>query len=90
MHATHVCEVVGALAGVLLARAWRLTWAIRAASMVLVFGTLAVLADHGSMPILMPEAGVLLVPVAVGLAISAAAALAAFDLDVRGGTFGWR
>ena len=78
------------LAGVLLARAWRLTWAIRAASMVLVFGTLAVLADRGSMPILMPEAGVLLVPVAVGLAISAAAALAAFDLDVRGGTFGWR
>ena len=78
------------LAGVLLARAWRLTWAIRAASMVLAFGGLAVLADRGSIPILMPEAGVLLVPVAVGLSISAAAALAAFDLDVRGGTFGWR
>ncbi len=78
------------LAGVMLARAWRLTWAIRSALLVLVFGGLAVLADGGSMPIDMPEAGVLLVPVAVGLAISAAAALAAFDLDVRGGTFGWR
>jgi GT2 family glycosyltransferase len=78
------------IAAVLLARAWRLTWAIRSASMVLVFGTMAVLADRGAMPIELPQAGVLLVPVAVGVAISAAAALAAFDLDVRGGTFGWR
>ena len=78
------------IAAVLLARAWRLTWAVRSALMVLVFGFLAVLADRGSLPIGAPEAGVLLVPVAVGLAISAAAALAAFDLDVRGGNFGWR
>ena len=78
------------IAAVLLARAWRLTWAVRSALMVLVFGFLAVLADRGSWPIDAPEAGVLLVPVAVGLAISAAAALAAFDLDVRGGNFGWR
>jgi hypothetical protein len=78
------------LAGVLLARAWRLTWAIRSALLVLVFGALAVLGDRGSFPFAMPEAGVLLVPVALGLAISAAATLAAFDLDVRGGTFGWR
>jgi hypothetical protein len=78
------------VAAVLLARAWRLTWAIRSASMVLVFGALAVLADRGAMPIDLPEVGVLLVPVAIGLSMSAAAALAAFDLDVRGGTFGWR
>ena len=81
---------VPVIAAVLLARAWRLTWAIRSALMVLVFGGLAVLADRGSIPFSMPEAGVLLVPVAVGLAISAAAALAAFDLDVRGENFGWR
>ena len=78
------------IAAVLLARAWRLTWAVRSALMVLVFGALAVLADRGSLPIDAPEAGVLLVPVAVGVALSAAAALAAFDLDVRGGNFGWR
>ncbi len=78
------------IAAVLLARAWRLTWAIRSALMVLVFGALAVLADQGALPVGAPEAGVLLVPVALGLAISAAAALAAFDLDVRGETFGWR
>ena len=77
-------------AAVLLARAWRLTWAIRSALMVLVFGGIAMLADRGSFPIDMPEAGVLLVPVAVGVSLSAAAALAAFDLDVRGGNFGWR
>ncbi len=78
------------LAAVLLARAWRLTWAIRASLLVLAFGALAVLADQGTFPFAMPEAGVLLVPVALGLAIAAGAALAAFDLDVRGGTFGWR
>jgi hypothetical protein len=78
------------LAAVALAKAWRLTWAIRAGVLVLVFGGVAIFADRGSMPIAMPEAGVLLAPVAVGVAIAAAAALAAFDLDVRGGSFGWR
>ncbi len=81
---------VPVIAAVLLARAWRLTWAVRAGIMVLSFGAVAVLADRGDMPIDLPEAGVLLVPVALGLSLSAAAALAAFDLDVRGGTFGWR
>ncbi len=78
------------ISALLLARAWRLTWAIRSALMVLVFGALAVFADQGALPFDAPEAGVLLVPVALGVAISAAAAIAAFDLDVRGGTFGWR
>ena len=78
------------IAAVLLAEAWRLTWAVRSGMLVVVFGALAVLADRGSLPFTMPEAGVLLVPVAVGVAISCGAALAAFDLDVRGGSFGWR
>lgn len=78
------------LAAMLLARAWRLTWAVRSAMLVLVFGALAILADRGGLPFDAPEAGVLLVPVALGVAISAGAALAAFDLDVRGGSFGWR
>jgi len=78
------------VAAVALAQAWRLTWAIRSGILVLVFGALAVLADRGSLPIAAPQVGVLLVPVAVGLALSAAAVLAAFDLDVRGGSFGWR
>jgi GT2 family glycosyltransferase len=77
-------------AALLLARAWRLTWAVRAGVLVVSFGALAVLGDRGSLPFAVPEAGVLLVPVALGLALAAAAALAAFDLDVRGGSFGWQ
>ncbi|MFK8022919.1 MAG: glycosyltransferase [Ilumatobacter sp.] len=78
------------IAGLLLARAWRLTWAVRAGVLVVAFGALAVAGDRGSLPVTAPPAGVLLVPVAVGLAVAGAAALAAFDLDVRGGSFGWR
>ena len=78
------------VAALLLAQAWRLTWAVRSAALVVSFGALAVLGDRGAMPFAMPEAGVLLAPVAVGLAVSAAAALAAFDLDVRGASFGWK
>ena len=78
------------IAAVALARAWRLTWAIRSGVLVLAFGAFAFWSDSGSLPFNGPLAGVLLVPVAVGVAMSAAAALAAFDLDVRGGSFGWR
>lgn len=78
------------VAALLLARAWRLTWAVRGGVFVVGFGALAVFGDRGSLPVTAPTAGVLLVPVAAGLAIAAAAALAAFDLDVRGGSFGWR
>jgi GT2 family glycosyltransferase len=76
-------------AALALGRAWRLTWAVRAGVLVVIFGGLAVLGDRGSFVIDLPEAGVLLVPVALGVAIAAGAALAAFDLDVRGGSFGW-
>ncbi|MGA9278458.1 hypothetical protein, partial [Ilumatobacter sp.] len=78
------------VAALLLARAWRLTWAVRAAILVLGFGALAVFGDRGDLPVPAPQAGILLVPVAAGLALAAGASLAAFDLDVRGGTFGWR
>jgi GT2 family glycosyltransferase len=78
------------VAAIALARAWRLTWAVRAGVLVVSFGALAVMFDRDALPFRGPEAGVLLVPVAIGVALAAAAALAAFDLDVRGGSFGWR
>jgi GT2 family glycosyltransferase len=78
------------VAALLLAQAWRLTWAVRSGLLVVGFGALAVFGDRGGLPVEAPGAGVLLVPVAIGLALSGAAALAAFDLDVRGGSFGWR
>jgi GT2 family glycosyltransferase len=72
------------------ARAWRFTWAVRAALLVTVFGALAVLQDRDALPIRVPDVGVLLVPVALGMAIAAAAAVASFGRDVAGRTFGWR
>ncbi len=78
------------LAAPLVARAWRFTWAIRAAALVFGFGALAILDDRAALPVRMPEPGVLLVPVAIGVALAAACLVAAFQDDVLGGSFGWR
>ncbi|MEO5725159.1 MAG: glycosyltransferase family 2 protein, partial [Ilumatobacteraceae bacterium] len=78
------------VAAPLVARGWRFTWAVRAAGLVIGFGFLAVLDDRGSLFVRMPEPGVLLAPVAVGVALAAACIAAAFQDDVRGGSFGWR
>jgi GT2 family glycosyltransferase len=76
--------------GLVLSRAWRLTWAGRAAGLVVTFGVLAVLQDRDALPFRVPETGVLLAPVALGLAIAAACAVASFVADVARGDFGWR
>ncbi len=81
---------VPVLVGLLVGRAWRLTWAARAAGLVVVFLGLAVLQDVDDLPFRVPEIGVLLAPVALGLAIAAAAAISAFGQDVTGRRFGWR
>jgi GT2 family glycosyltransferase len=73
----------------LVARSWRFTWAVRSAGLVVAFGWLAVLDDRG-LKVRLPEPGVLLAPVAVGLALSAACIAAAFQDDVLAGSFGWR
>jgi hypothetical protein len=78
------------LAGVLIGRGWRFGWAVRGAFLVIGFGWLAALDDGGALPVRLPEPGILLVPVAVGVAIAAGCVIASFELDVRGGTFGWR
>ncbi|MFV0309033.1 MAG: glycosyltransferase [Desertimonas sp.] len=81
--------IVPVVTTLVLARSWRLTWAGRAAGLVLVFGLLAVLQDRGIGPRL-PDIGYLLVPMAVGLALGAASLAAAFGDDVAGRSFGWR
>jgi GT2 family glycosyltransferase len=78
------------LVALLVARAWRLTWAARAAGLVVVFLGLAVLQDRDALPLRLPEVGILLAPVGLGLALAAAASTAAFGQDVAGRTFGWR
>jgi GT2 family glycosyltransferase len=81
---------VPVLIALLVGRAWRLTWAARAAGMVVVFLLLAMLQDVDSLPFRVPDIGLLLVPVCLGVAISAAAAFAAFGEDIAERTFGWR
>lgn len=78
------------LAAPLVARGWRLTWAARAGALTAGIGILAVLDDRGALPFGLPEPGVLLVPVACGLALGGACAIAAFEHDIRGARFGWR
>ena len=74
----------------LLARGWRLTWAGRGAFLAVAALALGVSSAHQSLPFRLPELGLLLAPAAVGVALCAACAAAAFEQDVRGGSFGWR
>jgi hypothetical protein len=74
----------------LVSRSWRFVWSVRAAALVTVFGALAILDDRAALPFRLPEPGVMLVPVAVGIAIAAGCVVAAFDVDVLAGSFGWR
>ncbi len=78
------------LAAPLLARGWRLTWSARAGALAVGALALAVLGQRDSLPFRLPEVGLLLAPAAVGLALAAACAAAAFEQDVQGGSFGWR
>jgi hypothetical protein len=81
---------VPVVAAPLIARAWRFAWAARAISLVAGFGILLVLDDRGKLPWRMPESGVLLAPIAVGVALAAAVIVAALREDVLSGSFGWR
>ena len=78
------------LAAPLVSRGWRLTWSARAGALAAGGLLLTVLSDRGALPVRLPEAGLLLVPVACGLALGAGSAVAAFELDIRGARFGWR
>jgi GT2 family glycosyltransferase len=78
------------VAAVLTSSGWRTTWAVRAAFLVLGFGWLTVMADRDVLPIAMPEPGILLAGVAVGLALAAGCLVASLADDVFGGHLGWR
>ncbi len=78
------------LAAVALTRAWRLTWSVRAAALVLVFGALLIASDRGSLDIALPRPAMLAVPIALGLALASAAVTGGFGTDVLDRGFGWR
>ena len=81
---------VTVVAAMMIGRGWRFGWAVRGGALAVAFGWLAVLDDGGSLPIRLPEPGIVLAPVAVGLALCAGCVVASLELDVRGGSFGWR
>lgn len=74
--------------GLLVARSTRLIGAFTAVLVSSLFLVLAVTADAGAW--WLPQAGVLLAPVAFGLALGAGTLVASFQYDVRGGRFGLR
>ncbi len=79
--------VVAALA---ITRAWRLTWAVRGAALALAFLAIAVLDDRATLPLTVPSAELLLVPVVLGVALAAGSLAGGFGHDVLGRGFGWR
>lgn len=81
---------IAAAVAVLVGRQWRLSWAVRGTVTAVVFLGLAMAADRGTLPLGPGGVEVLLVPVAVGLALGAACAGAASELDVRGARLSWR
>jgi GT2 family glycosyltransferase len=78
------------VAAVAITRAWRLTWSIRAAALVLVFGALSVASERGSLDVTLPRPAMLAVPIALGLALASAAIAGGFGSDILGRGFGWR
>ena len=79
--------VVGAL---FLVRGARATWSLRGASLVVIGLLIAVLDDSAVLPVHLAEPGLMLVPVALGIAISAGAMGASLALDLNRGRLSWR
>jgi hypothetical protein len=78
------------VAAVAFTRAWRLTWAVRGAALVLV-PVAVMVAEPGSIGAWqVPGRWLLIVPVAVGCALCAAAVAGSFGVDVVSRRFGWR
>lgn len=75
---------------VLLVRGRRTPWALRGAMLVVVGLLVALLDDTAIIPAHLAEPAVMLIPVAVGISMCAAAMGASLVLDVRRGRFSWR
>ncbi len=78
------------LAALLVSRAWRMTWAVRAMVTVLAAASIILLDDRGLIGFPTPPRDQLTVAIALGLALGAASITGGFSLDVLGRDFGWR
>lgn len=76
--------------GVAVNRAWRLTWSVRALFLVVWFGGLLVLKEFGIIAGWLPSAGMLVVPMLLGVAIAAGSFASGLESDVLAQGFGWR
>ncbi len=85
-----VAGYVPVVVSILVARRWRFAWALRGAALVSAFLLLAAVSDRRDSPIRLPDASILLAPVAVGIALGCLALVMSFEQDVRGGGFGLR
>ena len=85
-----VAFTVPLVGAVLITRAWRFTWSVRAALLVIAFGAVLVASERGAIDLPTPASSMLSVPIALGLAIGAAAIVGGFGSDVLGRGFGWR
>ena len=81
---------VPVLAALAITRSWRLTWSARGAALVVAFGSLMLFADRGALAFPTPRNALLSAPIALGLALNAAALAGGFASDVLSRGFGWR
>jgi GT2 family glycosyltransferase len=82
--------LVAAALPLLIGRADRHLWAVRGWVLAVLSFGLAWMSQRGTVDLALPPVDVLLVPAALGLALSAAMGVAAFEVDLPGYRFGWR
>lgn len=82
--------VGGAVLALLIGKRWRLAWAMRGWAIALAGWGVVFVSAEGWLPGSFPPVEVLLAPAAVGLALSAAMGMAAFEVDLPDYHFGWR
>lgn len=82
--------LVAAALPLVIGRGWRLGWAVRGWFVALAAWGVLLAAEQGHLPFPLPPAELMLVPAAVGVALSAALGMAAFEVDLRHFRFGWR
>lgn len=86
-----VIGLYGAVIGaVLLVRGARAQWALRGATMVGATLLLAITDDAGLLPLHLPEPGIVLVPMAVGMSLCAGAMAASLATDFSRTRLSWR
>ena len=85
-----VALIVPVISALLITRAWRLTWAVRGASLVAMSLLLILLAGRGVATAYLPPASVLSVVMLFGATLPAAGIASGFGSDVLDRAFGWR